>query len=148
MTDPNTIMSLWDQSRQAQAKLNDGNKAAAFDVLAAANITDVRAEFDGCGDSGQIESVLAYSSNDQTPIPAVNVTIQEVAWNSTVPTARETSLADAIETLCYSYLAQTHAGWENNDGAYGEFKLNTAERTIELEFIGRYTETYTDTHSF
>jgi hypothetical protein len=57
-------------------------------------------------------------------------------------------LASAIEILCYDHLEETHCGWENNDGAYGEFLLDVAERTVELEFHERYTATLTENHTF
>jgi hypothetical protein len=57
-------------------------------------------------------------------------------------------LRDAIETLCYDYLEQEHGGWENNDGAYGEFQFDVAERTIELEFSSRYTDVHISYNSF
>ena len=37
-------------------------------------------------------------------------------------------------------LEQEQGGWENNDGAFGEFTFDVAERTIELEFNGRFTD--------
>jgi hypothetical protein len=45
-------------------------------------------------------------------------------------------------------MEQEHGGWENNDGAYGEFQINVADRTIELEFYSRYTDTQKYSHSF
>ncbi len=39
-------------------------------------------------------------------------------------------------------------GWENNDGAYGEFTLNVEQRTITLEFNGRYSDVHTSHHSY
>ena len=43
------------------------------------------------------------------------------------------SLEAAIETLVYDYLETTHPGWEINDGAFGTFVFDVAERTIERE---------------
>jgi hypothetical protein len=58
------------------------------------------------------------------------------------------SFASALETICYDFLEQEHGGWENNDGAFGEFTFNVAERTVELEFHGRYMDISTSTHTF
>lgn len=69
-------------------------------------------------------------------------------WNSNQLTTEERSLSHGIEILCYDFLEQEHGGWENNDGAYGEFTLNVADRTVELEFNGRYTDVHTTTHTF
>lgn len=148
MNDLESIMIDYEHRRQAQAKLNEGNKAALFDVLAAANITDVHVDFDGEGDSGQINDVAAFRGEEPAELPTATVTIQTIPWGSTEATTTESNLREAIETLCYLYLEGTHGGWENNDGAYGEFRLDVAKRTVELEFNGRYTDTWTDIHGF
>jgi hypothetical protein len=57
-------------------------------------------------------------------------------------------MAEAIEQLCYDFLEQEHGGWENNDGAFGEFTFNVAERTVELEFNGRFSDFTTSSHTF
>jgi len=142
------IMSDYESRRQAQAKLNEGNKAALFDALAALNITEVRVDFDGEGDSGQINGAAAFRGEEAAELPKTPVSIQTVSWQSGEIVTTEQGVEEAIETLCYLYLEETHGGWENNDGAYGEFRLDVAKRTVELEFNGRYSDTWTDTHSF
>src|ERR1017187_6492097 len=68
MNDPDTVMSQFERHRQARAKLSEGNKGVVFDALAAANITQVHVEFDGEGDSGQIESVLAFRGEERAEL--------------------------------------------------------------------------------
>ena len=58
------------------------------------------------------------------------------------------SLAQALENLCYDLLEYEHAGWENNDGAFGVFVFDIAKRSIELEFSARYTSHDTSVHTF
>jgi hypothetical protein len=41
-------------------------------------------------------------------------------------------LKGIIETLAYDLLESEHGGWENNEGAYGEFRFDVADRTITL----------------
>jgi len=74
--------------------------------------------------------------------------MRRLSWGATEPVAEKRSLQDAIESLCYDYLEVTHGGWENNDGAFGEFHLDVAERTVDLEFHGRFSDTYTTNHTF
>jgi hypothetical protein len=50
------------------------------------------------------------------------------------------SLREAVEELCYGYLEQENAGWENNDGAFGEFNFDVAERRIALDFNQRFID--------
>jgi hypothetical protein len=136
------------QHREAVAKANTLNKAVVFDALAAAGITHVFVEFDGGGDSGQIEGVSARADDKPIDFPTTLINLHTASWNQAELTVKETSLTFAVEDLCYGFLEQTHAGWENNDGAYGEFTLDVAERRITLDFNGRYTDTWSDTHTF
>jgi len=131
-----------------RAKANKINKAVLFDALASAGITGIHVEFDGYGDSGQINGVAASSGDAPAELPQTMITIQTVSWGTTEILAAQSTLETAIENLCYDYLEQAHAGWENNDGGYGEFHIDVDKRTIELEFNGRFTETFTENHTF
>ena len=64
------------------------------------------------------------------------------------PRTTHVSLHDAIETLCYDYLSQTHGAWENNDGAYGMFRFDVSNRSIHLDFNERFTDTNEHSHDF
>jgi len=55
---------------------------------------------------------------------------------------------EAIEQLAHDFLEETHAGWENNDGAYGEFTFEVASRAITLEYNARFTDAEHFEHSF
>jgi hypothetical protein len=169
MTDFNTYSTRYERHRQATAKANEMNKAILFDALAAAGLTAIAAQFDGYGDSGQIEGITAQMGEipkalpapataappptatppvAPVPLPQTPVTLHHAKWDSDELGTEETSLQDAIETLCYDYLEQEHAGWMDNDGAYGEFAFDVAARTIHLEFNGRFSDVYTQTHTF
>jgi hypothetical protein len=148
MNDPRNIVSDYQRYRQARAKLNNGNKDALFDALAEASITEVHVVFDGGGDDGQINDVAAFRGQEPLALPKTTVTIQTVSWGSRETVTTEANLEEAIETICWGYLEETHDGWENNEGAYGAFRLDVAKRTIDLEFNGRYVDTWTSTHTF
>ena len=60
----------------------------------------------------------------------------------------EMSLQEAIETLAYDYLEETHMGWDDNEGAFGTFVFSVPDRTITLEHNERYTAVETYTHEF
>ena len=148
MNDLHSIMAAYEQHRREQAALNEGNKTAIFDALAAANITKVVVDFDGEGDSGQIDSIVAFTGEELTKMPVTTVTIRQVQYGKPEPFPVESTLDQAIETLCYDYLEDMHGGWENNDGAFGEFTIDAVNRTIELEFNARFTDCETTTHTF
>lgn len=147
MSDLKSWNDTWERHHQAQIKANERNKAPVFDALAAAGITAVHVDFDGEGDSGQINSVVALIDSEHAELPKVGIAIQTAVWGNTELETGTATLAEAIETLCYGYLAEYHGGWENNDGAYGEFVFEAASRTIQLEFNGRFTDVCTDRHT-
>jgi hypothetical protein len=136
-----------DRKRRAEA-LRPANKQALFDKLEAADITEVVVTFDGCGDSGQIEEIAARSGDDAVSLPDGEITIACAAWRSDEVTSTAMSVETALEQLAYDFLSETHGGWENNDGAYGDFTFDVASRTITLDYNERYTASENHTHEF
>ena len=145
MTD---FATAYARHRELQAKANALNKPIVFDALQAAGITRVTVEFDGEGDSGQIDDILAYAGDNRIDFPSTNVKLHSTEWGQQELGTRESSLRDAVEDLCYGYLEQTHGGWQDNDGAFGQFTFDVADCRIELDFNGRYTDSWTDAHTF
>lgn len=123
------------------------NIAALFDVLAAAGITTVTVTFDGYGDSGQIESIDASNGGGATPLPPCEIALVEPGDGDAIEHV-PTPIEQAIEELAYDLLRDAHAGWENNDGAFGEFSLNVAARTISLDHNERYTAIESYSHEW
>ena len=122
------------------------NKAILFDALAEAGIHRVTVDYDGSGDSGQIENVEVWDArNERIPFP-LEVMIQLVSENPDhlLPAQK---IESAVETLAWDYL-EIYYGWENNDGAFGTFVFNVPDRTITLEHNERYTEVNTTSHEF
>jgi hypothetical protein len=148
MTDMKSILESIEQHRKVLCEVGKANKEAVFDALSAAGITSVTVQFDGEGDSGQIESVIACQGEAQAPIPEQILSLQSASWDGKEVVSQEMPFHEAIERLCYDYLEQERGGWENNDGAYGNFALSVADRTVELEFNGRYSDVYTSTYTF
>lgn len=129
-------------------QLRPANKAALFDALAAAAIVTVAVNFDGYGDSGQIESVDARDAHGEVALPEAEIELASPTFDGSDVDRRTLPLATAIEELAYDLLEETHAGWENNDGAYGEFVFDVAERAITLEHNSRYTAVDFYSHEF
>ena len=125
------------------------NKAAIFDALASANIQTVAVAFDGYGDSGQIESTTAHDATGaERELPNATVAFHEVAFQGPTTTMQSIRLDEAIAMLVFSLLEQVHAGWEDNDGAYGEFTFDVATRSITLDYNERFTDSTNYQHEF
>src|SRR5579884_284815 len=130
------------EHQAARAKANALNKTVLFDALASAGITSVHAEFDGAGDSGQINEVTAMAGDQTAEFPCVTIVLNDSEWGKQELVTKNVSLQEAVYELCYGCLEQTHPGWENNDGARGEFDFDVAKRGITLSFTGYYTESW------
>jgi hypothetical protein len=149
---PALDFAAWDrQEREHASRADDllpANKTALFDALVAANITVVVVTFDGYGDSGQIENIEAKTADEIVPLPAGAIEIARPVWGSNDIDRQSLSVHDAIEALVYSFLGQTHEGWENSDGAYGDFTFDVADRTITLDYNERRMESDYSQHVF
>lgn len=66
--------------------------------------------------------------------PLSEIPYAALTWDDPEVEMRSLSLEDVVEQLAYDFLSDTHGGWENNDGAYGEFCFDASARCIHLEF--------------
>jgi hypothetical protein len=137
-----------DADQHPQSNVIDLNKTAVFDALASSGITQIVVLFDGYGDSGQIEDVSASNGEGHVPMPEHVIKILQITCPQSEPIASNVNIASAVEMLVYDVLAQTHVGWENCDGAYGDIVLDVLERTITLDYNERFTTTENFTHIF
>ena len=142
----------WETKRaeheRRDAELRPVNKTVVFDALAADGITIVVVAFDGYGDSGQIENVEAKAGETLVALPSGEVEIASAVWDQAEPDRTAMTVHDAIERLVFEFLGMTHDGWENSDGAYGDFTSDVAERTITLDYNERYMQSEYSQHVF
>ena len=148
-TDLAQIMAEQAERDAAEVALHARNKEVLFDGLRLVGIAHVLVSFDGSGDSGLIESIDARSDLDKSVIlPAAQITYAGIDWQTGAPTERRLTLEGAVEELVYDLLSDTHSGWQDNDGAYGEFCIDARARSIHLKFNERFTSSELFTHDF
>lgn len=140
----------WLAKERARAELAQSilpaNKVVLFDTLAAAGIAVVVVTFDGYGDSGQIEDIEVQG--ETTDLPATEIEFASVDWGGTEISRHRLGVREAVEALVYALLEQTHRGWENNEGAYGEFTFDVTDRSITLDYNERYENSEYTQHVF
>lgn len=134
--------------RQQLKTALESNKNSLFGLLVGHGITTVIVNFDGYGDSGQIEDIVAQIGSANVELPSDQIEILCPIWDTTEFNRTTRTLRDAIEEISYDFLEQVHTGWENNDGAYGDFTFDVAEGTITLDYNERYTSSENYTHEF
>lgn len=137
-TDFAEILAKYARIERIGAGAWPNKKAAVLQALAAAGITHVIVSFDGYGDSGQVESIEAKAGDVEKELPQTQVALRGVDYETESFTTTELVLSEAIEHLVYDCLRQTHCGWENNEGAYGEVTFDVAEGTVTLDYNERY----------
>ena len=103
---------------------------AAARQLKDAAVATVHIFYDGCGDSGQIETIEYTGANGKAIDIAGRVAITE------------SELLD----LFYDLIEVRHAGWENNDGAFGEFGWDLATGSLKHSHSDRFTDYETTEH--
>lgn len=148
VVDMDAIMARFREWETRAAALIPANKAALFAVLALTGITRVIVTFDGGGDSGQIEDIAPFRGDEQIELPVGTVEVMTLDHGADQPVAKSLSAGEAIEELCYDLLRQKHCGWENNDGAYGEFTFNVTAGTIALDYNERFTSSESYWHEW
>lgn len=143
------ILATMQKHQILVTEANKANKETLLAALSALGITSVNVGFDGSCDSGQIEAIAVFSGDSIVDLPdSTKLTIREAGYGANDSRTRECSLCEAIEDICYGYLQQEHGGWENNDGAYGDFTFHVARRVIELDFNARYTNSTNYSYEF
>jgi hypothetical protein len=151
-TEPAVDCAAFDQKQRECARhaeeLLAANKAVLFDALAVVRIETVTVTFDGYGDSGQIERIDVEAGEGTILLPPDRIEIARTTWGSPEIERQTQTVQEAIETLVYDFLRQIHSGWEINDGAYGDFTFDVAERTIKLDYNERYTSSENYIHEF
>lgn len=133
---------------QLEVEIFQTNKVTLFSALERAGVTKIVITFDGYGDSGQIEDVQAKAGDDDITMPNAMIEFATTVWGQPEPERSSVTVATAVESLTYDALERTHGGWENNDGAYGEFCFDATARCIHLEFNERFTSSELYTHDF
>ncbi len=121
-----------------------------FDQLRAAGAAEVVISFDGSGDSGSIYAANIYNAEnkeiklDQTVIyPKEKSTYVDGRWVAEIE-QKEMSIYEALEAYCYDELEKTNIDWYNNDGGFGEMRIDLGDTvSVELEVNQRYTEYHT-----
>ncbi len=125
---------------------------AVLDALRSAGITQIDVQFDGCGDSGQINDILVEPEGKVLPVTQQtwtrihssygNMDAATSEWTCKYEYVLETgAFHDAVEQIVYDLLESKHHGWEINEGSFGTFVFDVKENKLKVEFNER-VETY------
>ncbi len=130
------------------AKAIAANKKVIFEALKAAGITSLVVSFDGYGDQGQIEGIEAHTGEAPTELPPDSVTFLQPKYKGLGIEETPLPLKEAIEDFIYQLLSENNFGWENDGGAFGDFRFDVAAGAIHLEFNQRIETTEYSEYEF
>lgn len=150
------------------SKINGGTVEIMMNDLARDGFLKAVVYFDGCGDSGSIESVNFYKVQGQAVIDLAvlhsdtlktkkyPIVCSDTSYDQATQSWKrkdEDKLCDAtelIEHIAYEKLDESGIDWYNNDGGFGEVTFYFDNKEIELDMNQRYTEvsTYNFSHSY
>lgn len=136
-------------SAALEAEVLPRNKQVLFALLANSGIARVVVTFDGVGDSGQIENVEAFDAeSNAVDLPTQRADYEEIVFATLAIDVVQRTARKIVEIMAYDFLESTHPGWEDGEGAYGEFTFTVAAGTITLEYNERYIESTFYEHEF
>ncbi len=106
-------------------------------------------DFQGGGDSGQVEEVFYRDINDQPhSIPDDMIAWTKQTYGNAEPKTERIKLNDVLEDLCYRALDETGLDWYNNEGGQGQLRIEFTESPPKIFLnVGVNTMT-TDDHHF
>src|SRR3954454_22088958 len=139
-----------DEQIEAIQVEEDELRSAVLAKLIENGVAEVRIEFDGSGDEGQIEDITCTKA-DGTPgaldwpcdIPG-KVT-HAAASESFIPSnktpseeSRPMTMHELLDEWAYELLVEVGLDWVNNDGGYGEIVITPADDAIRCEMNIRF----------
>lgn len=129
-------------------KLEDANKEILFDILADNKVEAVTVTFDGGGDDGQVESSDLPDKIKRVVVEGAKVSQGKIWTAGAVHESfkENPTVEEIVGSLCYIALENLYGGWENNDGAFGEFVFHVKDRVVEFNFNARYVESTLHEH--
>lgn len=138
-----------ERAAKLNAEILPYNKGILFDALAVSGIAVVTIDFDGYGDSGAFQEPAAFSAESaEISIPMPDITVRTVVFETGIIEERVTTARDFLNDLASNFLEETHSGWEDGEGAFGQFRFSLADRTITLEYNERYVDSHYHEHEF
>jgi hypothetical protein len=134
---------------QRAAEVNEINKRTLIEFMRDNGINEIVIDFDGSGDSGQMDEVACYPDNKhqlmKTQVSLIRCShrFADGKW-SLIEELVEDTAEEVAQEIGYSILENHHGGWEINEGSFGKIRIN-ADGSGLLEYHERIIETnYTE----
>jgi hypothetical protein len=151
-TDFQKVQASWQEREAAQKRIAQEifplNKAVLFSALRDARITELTVNYDGSGDEGRIDSIVACAGDETVDLPGILVDLGYPDQASGGVAYRRQDLGGAIGDFAEELVYRLYPWWEDGDGAYGEVTFDVAAEEVTLDHNARYTAVNSFQHEF
>lgn len=131
-------------------------------LLSAYNVVKIVANYDGYGDSGDMNEITVHvmaspaeinQAVKQTTNPGkITADTRNVRWRDWIASVVKNEDGLITTEKCAEFEQELFdllpGGWEINEGSYGEIVVDVATEEITVEHSERYTEVRTETHRY
>jgi len=124
MTQVNDFYAQMLEAQQRAAEQRVVTRAALLTELRAVGVTKIEVQYEGYGDSGNVENVVVTPDT---------ITLSE-------------EMRRRVEDFGWDFAYALSPGFENNEGGYGELTWALEADKIDVSHSNRYIETNTTEH--
>ena len=114
--------------------------------LAGYGLVRAYVEFDGAGDSGQIEGISIKGLDDTDDFNPALSADDRTKYFPSVKEVRH--LRDLVEVIAYELMERTGQDWYNNDGGWGNVEIVPGEGRMHVDMNVRYTTSEHSSHNY
>jgi hypothetical protein len=128
---------------------NEQEKATLLTQLNLLGAKEVRVEFQGGGDDGQVDGVYMLDNNEAyIDVPDDMIAWTTLAYGDQEAESKPTKLIDALEDLCSRALDNTGLDWYNNGGGQGNLTINFKENPPSIRLNVGINHTTTEDYEY
>lgn len=111
-------------------------------------VTKVVINFQGSGDSGEIDYIELLNGDDVVDMPSDMIAWTKQVYGEQKPETKQVKLRDALEDIGYRVLDETGMDWYNNDGGQGNVYLDVEGSVFSVRVDMEINITNTEDHEF
>ena len=128
---------------------NEQEKATLLTQLNLLGAKEVRVEFQGGGDDGQVDGVYMTDNNGaEIELPDDMIAWTTLTYGGQEAESKPTKLVDALEDLCSRALDNTGLDWYNNGGGQGQLVIDFRESPPSIKLNVGINQTTTDDYEY
>ena len=110
---------------------------------------EVRVEFQGGGDDGQVDGVYMLDNNGaEIELPDDMIAWTKQTYGEQKAETKNETLVEVLEDLCYRALDETGWDWYNNDGGQGELIIDFTESPPKIDLSVGINTMSTEYHDY